>query len=123
MKEIVAIIRRAKVNETKTALDGIGFPSMSVSSVLGRGRQKGMMEDIDPEMVDLVPDFEREDGLGQFIPKRMLSMVVDDGAVDDVIAAIMRVNRTGRFGDGKIFVLPLETATRIRTGETGVAAL
>lgn len=123
MKEIIAIIRRAKVNETKAALDGVDHPSMSICSVYGRGRQKGIMSEIDPEAADLMPDLENGDVLAPFIPKRMLTMVVDDAAVDEVVLTIIRVNQTGNIGDGKIFVLPVNSVTRVRTGEVGVAAI
>ncbi|MCL5291320.1 MAG: P-II family nitrogen regulator [Actinobacteria bacterium] len=123
MKEIIAIIRRTKVHETKTALDGIGYPSMSISSVYGRGKQMGIMSEIDPEMSKLVPEFEGSDPIARFIPKRMLTMVVDDASVEPLVNAIIRVNQTGNYGDGKIFVLPIGTVVRVRTGEAGENAL
>ncbi|MHB0977056.1 MAG: P-II family nitrogen regulator [Candidatus Aquicultorales bacterium] len=123
MKEIIAIIRRTKVYETKTALDGIGFPSMSISTVFGRGQQMGIMSEIDPEMTRLVPNLENGDVIARFIPKRMLTMVVEDEDVDQVVAALIKVNQSGNIGDGKVFVLPIGDVVRVRTGEAGRAAI
>ncbi len=136
MKEITAIIRRDKVPETRLALEAMGFPALTLHSVEGRGKQKGMIEEIDPEMpgeyetgVRLVPtpsEYAREHPLPKavrYVPKRMLQLLVPDEAVASIVRAIIQVNRTGYPGDGKIFVSPVEDAVRIRTGERGEAAL
>ncbi len=137
MKEIIAIIRRDKVSETKKALEEIGYPSMSIQSVEGRGRQKGnMCAEMDSEMpesfcagVKLKPTpstYAVEHTLPKvalYVPKKLLTIVVPDEAVQKIVKEIIRVNQTGRHGDGKIFVAPVEAAVRIRTSETNEEAL
>jgi nitrogen regulatory protein PII 2 len=131
MKEITAIIRRDKVQETKDALTELGYPSMSIQSCDGRGKQKGdMCVDVDPEIpesfctaVRLKPTpstYAIEHTLPKvalFVPKRMLTMVVPDDAVESIVRSIIKVNQSGRHGDGKIFVSPIDIALRVRTGE------
>ncbi|MBZ4666126.1 P-II family nitrogen regulator [Mahella sp.] len=123
MKEVIAIIRRQNIHMTKTALDGLGFVSMSIISVSGRGKQKGFIGEVDPAMAEILPDAGETDPIARFIPKRMLMLVTEDEYVAEIVETIMRVNRTGYLGDGKIFVCPIEDAVRIRTGERGVKAL
>ncbi len=118
MKEVIAIIRRNRIQETKAGLLGIGVPALTMISVEGRGRQKGLTEQLDP-FLDIV---EIESPL-HFIPKRMITMVVSDDAVPAVVEAICRVNSTGHIGDGKIFVCPVEDTVRVRTGETKEIAI
>lgn len=140
MKEICAIIRRDKLPETKAALAAIGFPSLTIQSVEGRGRQKG---DIACSLADMDQDgatcnslhvklkatpstYALEHTLPKvalFVPKRMITMMVADAAVGAVVEAILKVNSTGQFGDGKIFVSAVETALTIRTGEAGEVAV
>jgi nitrogen regulatory protein PII 2 len=124
MKQIIAIIRINKVNATKSALIDAGIPAFTVRRVLGRG--KGNVdfrviqgaEQGQPEAIARLKD----DG-PMLIPKRMMTFVVEDESVPKVISAVIGANKTGQKGDGKIFVLPLDNAIRIRTGETGAAAL
>ncbi|MEW6726028.1 P-II family nitrogen regulator [Desulforudis sp. 1088] len=120
MKEIMAIIRPNKMHATKEALVARGFPALTAQKVLGRGKQRGVAEEltfrIDPNLVDL-------NGHMTYVPKRMLTIVVDDDQVQEVIETIMATNRTGAIGDGRIFVLPIEEAVRMRTGETGPTAI
>lgn len=116
MKEVIAIIRRDKTQQTKAGLLGIGVPALTMISVEGRGRQAGLMETSTPESVEITMDT-------GFIPKRMLTMVVDEADVNTVIDTIMRINRTGHIGDGKVFVCPVGDAVRIRTGENGEDAI
>lgn len=136
MKEITAIIRRDRVPATRLALEAMGFPALTLYSVEGRGKQKGVIQEIDPQMpgeyetgVRLVPtpsEYAREHPLSKvvrYVPKRMLQILVPDEAVEPVVQAIIRVNQTGYPGDGKIFISPVEDAVRIRTGERGAAAL
>lgn len=140
MKEICAVIRRDKLPETKKALEEAGFPSLSIQSVEGRGKQKGdvacTLADMDQDgaacnslHVKLRPTpstYALEHTLpkyAQFVPKRMVTMMVPDSAVESVVEAIVRVNSTGQYGDGKIFVCPLDSAGRIRTGESDEAAV
>lgn len=118
MKEVIAIIRRNCIQETKAGLLGIGVPALTMISVEGRGRQKGLAEQPDP----FLDSVEIQTALN-FIPKRMISMVVRDEDVPRVVEAICRVNRTGHIGDGKVFVCPVEDAVRVRTGETNEIAI
>lgn len=118
MKEIIAIIRMNKIQKTKNALVGIGYPSMTVNKVLGRGKQRGLQL--------LQPEIKPEETKGRkmrYIPKRMISIIADDKRVDRIIRTIMKVNRTGEIGDGRIFICPIEDAIRIRTDERGMEAL
>ncbi len=140
MKEITAIIRRDKVHLTKAALADLGQPSVSIQTVEGRGKQRGdvacSLLDMDEDgrtcnttVVPLKPtpsEYALEHYLPKvvlYVPKRMLTIVVEDSAVAAVVAAVVSVNQTGAPGDGKIFVSPIEEATRIRTGEIGAEAV
>lgn len=137
MKEITAIIRRDKLPETKKALDELGYPSLTIQSVDGRGKQKGAMcAEMDSEMPDSycaavklkpTPSTYALDHtlpkIALFVPKRMLTIIVPDDAVKNVVAAIIAANRTGKRGDGKLFVSPLEGAVRVRTGERNGEAI
>lgn len=131
MKEITAVIRRDKVPETKKVLEDLGYPSLTIQSVDGRGRQKGdMCVEMDSDMPDsyctavkLKPTsstYALEHTLPKvalYIPKRMLTMIVPDDAVSKIVKSVIKANQTGKRGDGKIFVSPVESAVRIRTGE------
>jgi nitrogen regulatory protein PII 2 len=119
MKEVVAIVRMNKVNQTKKALSEAGITSMHARECLGRG--KGLV-DLDvlrgaeagyEEAISLLGNSQR------LIPKRMISVVLPDKLVQKAVLSILAVNRTGKPGDGKIFVLPVFDSLRIRTGETG----
>ena len=137
MKEITAIIRRDKLPETKKVLEELGYPSLTIQSVEGRGKQKGAMcAEMDSEMPDsyctavrLKPTpsmYALEHTLPKvalFVPKRLLTIVVPDDLVTKIVKSIISVNKTGRNGDGKIFVSPIETALRVRTGETDGEAI
>ena len=137
MKEITAIIRRDKLPETKKVLEDLGYPSLTIQSVEGRGKQKGAMcAEMDSEMPDsyctavkLTPTpstYALEHTLPKialFVPKRLLTIVVPDEVVTMVVKSIIKVNQTGKAGDGKIFVLPIEGAVRVRTGEQGGDAI
>ncbi|HSB51787.1 MAG TPA: P-II family nitrogen regulator [Dissulfurispiraceae bacterium] len=137
MKEITAIIRRDKLPETKNVLEELGYPSLTIQSVEGRGRQKGLMcAEMDSELPDsfctavkLTPtpsSYALEHTLPKvalFVPKRLLTVVVPDDVVTKVVKALIKVNRTGRAGDGKIFVSPIEGAVRVRTGEADGEAI
>lgn len=120
MKEITAIIRMNKVQKTKDALLGCGFPSFTVRRVMGRGKQKGLCFEFNPPLPD--PEKEAETCI-RFIPKRMLTVIVDDENVSEVVQKIIEVNQTGNAGDGKIFVSNITEAIRIRTGESGEATV
>ncbi len=137
MKEITVIIRRDKLPETKKALDDLGYPSLTMQSVEGRGKQRGAMcAEMDSEMPDSyctavklkpTPSTYALDHtlpkIALFVPKRLLTIVVPDDVVTTVIKSIIKVNRTGKAGDGKIFVSPIENAVRVRTGEKNGEAI
>ncbi len=120
MKEITAIIRMNKVQKTKDALLGCGYPSFTVRRVMGRGKQKGLCFEFNPPLPD--PEKEAETCI-RFIPKRMFTVVVEDENVSEVVQKIIEVNQTGNAGDGKIFVSNITEAIRIRTGERGEATV
>lgn len=137
MKEITMIIRRDKLPETKKALDELGYPSMTIQSVDGRGRQRGALcAEMDAELPEsyctsakLKPTpstYALEHSLPKvalYVPKRMLTVVVPDDVVTTIVKSVMAVNRTGRAGDGKIFVSPIDGALRVRTGEKNGEAI
>ncbi|AXI24929.1 nitrogen fixation protein NifHD [Methanofervidicoccus sp. A16] len=126
MKEVIAIINPNKVSKTAKALDAVGFPAVTIMECFGRGKQKGYFSVNMPEVVDIqkiIEEGEKEGRFIKYIPKRLLSIVVEDEDVPLVVGVISKVNRTGNFGDGKIFVLPVEEALRIRTGERGKDAI
>ena len=137
MKEITAIIRRDKLPETKKTMDELGYPSLTIQSVEGRGRQKGALcAEMDSEMPDsyctavkLKPTpstYALEHSLPKaalFVPKRLLTIVVPDDVVSKLVKSLIKVNQTGKAGDGKIFVSPIDSALRIRTGETDGEAI
>ena len=112
MKKIEAIIRHFRLEEVKDALTEAGVQGMTVSEVRGFGRQKGHKE-----------QYRGAEYTVDFLPKAKVEIVVADEHVSTVIDTILRTARTGRIGDGKIFVIPLEQMIRIRTGETGEEAL
>jgi nitrogen regulatory protein P-II 1 len=112
MKKIEAIIKPFKLDEVKEALSRAGIDGLTVSEVKGFGRQKGHTE-----------LYRGAEYVVDFLPKVKLEIVVDDAKASAVVEAILGAARTGRIGDGKIFVLPLEEAVRIRTGERGGEAL
>lgn len=123
MKEVLAIIRMNKMNETKRALADAGISSLTARKVVGRGKGKvdylllqGAEEGFDEAIQQLGPG-------PKLIPKRMINMVVPDNKVDLVVKTIIKVNKTGSPGDGKIFIEPVMEAIRVRTGETGDLAI
>lgn len=122
MKEIITIIRPNKVNATKEALADLGLPSMTAIPVLGRGKQKGIASEVNIEYRPGVFEQNKSGGM-KYIPKRFLSIVVKDEQVEQIISAIAGINKTGQIGDGKIFVCPVDDVLRIRTDETGEAAV
>jgi len=117
MKKIEAIIKPFKLEELKTALHDIGVQGMTVTEVKGFGRQKGHTE-----------VYRGSEYTIDFVPKIKVEVVIDDSRVEDsmverVIATIIATTRTGKVGDGKIFVTPVDTAVRIRTGDRGKEAI
>jgi len=112
MRKIEAVIKPFKLDEVKEALHGIGIQGMTVTEVRGFGRQKGHTE-----------LYRGAEYVVDFLPKIKLEIAVKDEMVDKVIDAIVSAANTGRIGDGKIFVLPMEEVIRIRTGERGSEAV
>ena len=122
MKEIMAVIRPKKVESTKKALETLGFPGMTAVSVLGRGRQSGIAGEVNFEIQP--ESLKRGTARGmKYVPKRLITVMVPDDNVDEVVNEIIQVSQTGAIGDGKIFVCPLDNAVRVRTGDRGDAAL
>lgn len=122
MKEIIAFIRPNKMEATKEALDGLGLPSLTAEAVLGRGRQRGISGEVTTPIDTSMRVKEKSMGM-KFVPKRMITLVVEDNQVDPIVRTLMKVNQTAQIGDGKIFVCPIEGAVRVRTNETGKDAL
>ena len=112
MKRITAIIKPFKLDEVREALAEVGVSGLTVTECKGFGRQKGHTELY--RGAEYVVDFR---------PKVKLEIIVGDGSAERAIEAICKAARTGRIGDGKIFVSPVEEVIRIRTGETGEAAV
>jgi len=123
MKEIIAFIRTSKMNATKKILDELNISSVTAMPVQGRGNQRGL----NPVLagIEISKDaIVRGNITGmKFVPKRMLVIVTKDEEVNVIVDALVKVNKTGFIGDGKIFVCPTDNAMRIRTKESGDAAL
>jgi len=127
MKEVFAVIRQNMINQTKDALRDAGFPSMTCSKVMGRGKKQISAQILDavssaavaPETIALsqIADAYR------LLPKRFINIIVKDEEVEKIVKTIIDVNSTGKPGDGKIFVMPIFETYRIRTGESGEAAI
>jgi nitrogen regulatory protein P-II 1 len=112
MKRITAIIKPFKLDEVREALAEVGVTGLTVTEVKGFGRQKGHTE-----------LYRGAEYVVDFLPKVKVEVVVPDGSLDSAIDAVVRAARTGRIGDGKIFVTAVEQVIRIRTGETGNEAV
>ena len=112
MKQITAIVKPFKLEEVREALGQVGVTGLTVTEVKGFGRQKGHTE-----------LYRGAEYVVDFLPKVKIEAAVNDDVVERVIEAIESSARTGKIGDGKIFVLPLEQAIRIRTGETDAEAI
>ncbi|OUI78909.1 nitrogen regulatory protein P-II 1 [Commensalibacter intestini] len=112
MKKIEAIIKPFKLDEVKEALQEIGLQGITVTEVKGFGRQKGHTE-----------LYRGAEYVVDFLPKVKIELVCSEDLVERAVDIIMHTARTGRIGDGKIFVMPVENAIRIRTGESGTEAL
>ena len=112
MKKVEAIIKPFKLDEVKDRLSAIGVQGLTVTEVKGFGRQKGHTE-----------LYRGAEYVVDFLPKAKLEILAPEEQVDDIIDAIMTAAHTGRIGDGKIFVLPVDDVVRIRTGEHGEEAI
>ena len=108
MKKVEAIIKPFKLEDVKAALAEVGIQGMTVTEVRGFGRQKGHTE-----------IYRGSEYTVDFVPKVKIEIVIDDERVDSVVQMVAKTANTGKIGDGKIFVSPVEQAVRIRTGETG----
>jgi nitrogen regulatory protein P-II 1 len=112
MKKVEAIIKPFKLDEVREALSGVGVAGLTVTEVKGFGRQKGHTE-----------LYRGAEYVVDFLPKVKVEVVVGDSMVDQVVEAVVRSARTGKIGDGKIFVTAVDQVVRIRTGETDEAAV
>lgn len=112
MKKVEAIIKPFKLEDVKDALSEVGVQGMTVTEVKGFGRQKGHTE-----------IYRGSEYTVDFLPKVKLEVVVDDAKASAVVDAIVKTANTGKIGDGKVFVSPVEEAVRIRTGDKGVEAI
>ena len=112
MKKIEAIIRPEKVDAVRKALDKSGYPGITITEVEGHGKQKGVVQQWRGEKYRI-----------ELLPKSKIEIVVMDKDVDRILESIQQVARTGAVGDGKIFVLDVREAVRIRTGEKGEVAV
>jgi nitrogen regulatory protein P-II 2 len=112
LKLVIAIIKPFRLDDVRAALSEIGIQGMTVCEIKGFGRQKGHTE-----------LYRGAEYVVDYIPKVKIEIAIDDDRLDAVIDAVIESARTGKIGDGKIFVMPLENAVRVRTGETGASAL
>ncbi len=112
MRKIEAIIKPFKLDDVKEALNEIGIQGMTLTEVKGYGRQKGHRE-----------IYRGAEYVVDFIPKLKIEIVIEANRVDEVLDAIAKAANTGKIGDGKIFVMPVETVIRVRTGERGADAI
>jgi nitrogen regulatory protein P-II 1 len=112
MRLVTAVVKPFTLSEVKAALDGVGISGLTVSEVSGHGRQKGHTE-----------VYRGAEYTVDFVPKVRLEVVVEDDDVEAVVAAIVAAARTGRIGDGKVWVTVVEDLVRVRTGERGPDAL
>lgn len=112
MKLVTAVIKPHKWEDVREALETFGVAGMTVSEVSGYGRQKGHTEVYRGAEYDIA-----------LVPKIRIEIVVDDGDVEDVVGIIVKTAQTGRIGDGKVWVIPVETVVRVRTGEQDASAL
>lgn len=112
MKMVVCVIRPFKLEEVKEALHGVGVRGMTVSEVRGFGRSRGHTE-----------LYRGSEYTIEFVPKLKLEIVVAEENVDQVVDAVQQAASTGKIGDGKIFIVPIDETIRIRTGEKGPAAI
>ena len=112
MKLVTAVVKPHKWEDVRAALESMGVTGMTVSEVSGYGRQKGHTEVYRGAEYDVA-----------LVPKIRLEVVVDDGDADDVVSTIVSAGQTGKIGDGKVWVSPVETVVRVRTGDRDGAAL
>lgn len=112
MKLVTAVIKPFKLDDVRSALESFGVHGMTVSEASGYGRQKGHTE-----------VYRGAEYTVDLVPKVRLEVLLDDSDVEDVVEVIVKTSQTGRIGDGKVWVSPIDTVVRVRTGERGVEAL
>ena len=112
MKKVEAVIKPFKLDDVREALSDIGITGMTATEVKGFGRQKGHTE-----------LYRGAEYVVDFLPKVKIELVIEDSMLEQAVEAIKQAAHTGRIGDGKIFILPVEDAIRVRTGETGSDAI
>jgi nitrogen regulatory protein P-II 1 len=112
MKLVTAVIKPFKVDDVKAALETLGVHGLTISEVQGYGRQKGHTE-----------VYRGAEYKVDFVPKIKIEVLVDDDAVDELVTTLTTAAQTGKIGDGKVWVVPVETVVRVRTGERGADAL
>ena len=112
MKKLECIVRPEKLNDVKSALEGLGLHGMTISEIRGVGRHKGHTE-----------YYRGSEYKVDFLPKVKIEVVISDEMLRQTVEAITAAAKTGKFGDGKVFVFPVEETIRIRTGEVGAQAL
>jgi nitrogen regulatory protein P-II 1 len=112
MKLVTAIVKPFKLEEIKEALNALGVEGLTVSEASGYGRQRGHTE-----------VYRGAEYTVDLVPKVRLEVLIDDERVDAIVASIVQTAHTGRIGDGKVWVVPVESVTRVRTGETGSEAI
>ncbi|MGL1863795.1 MAG: P-II family nitrogen regulator [Pseudodesulfovibrio sp.] len=123
MKEVIAVVRMNMMNKTKSALSEAGIDAFFAHEAQGRGKgfvNADVLEGAESGYEEAAAVLGEK---GKLYPKRMLTVVVPDSEVEDVVETITKVNQTGKPGDGKIFVMPLGDAARVRTSETGEKAI
>ena len=123
MKEIMAVIRMNKMNQTKKALAEAGLPAFVAREGYGRGKGLVNQAVLDGAAAGNEEAIALLGSKGRLYPKRIVSIVVPDDQVKNALDALISVNKTGQAGDGKIFVMPVSDSVRVRTGEAGEAAI
>jgi len=123
MKEVIAVVRMNMMNKTKKALTDAGIDAFFVHEAQGRG-----LGFVNRKVIQGIQEgYEEAAALlgekGNLYPKRMVTVVVDDDEVDDVIQTLIEANQTGKPGDGKIFIMPIADSVRVRTGEVGIKSI
>jgi len=123
MKEVIAVVRMNMMNKTKAALTAAGINAFFAHEAQGRGVgfvNRKLLEGVEEGYEEAAALLGEK---GNLYPKRMVTVVVEDNQVDDVVEAIITTNQTGKAGDGKIFVMPVADSVRVRTGETGTKSI
>ncbi|WP_018124917.1 P-II family nitrogen regulator [Desulfovibrio oxyclinae] len=123
MKEIIAVVRMNMMNRTKTALTEAGVDAFFANEAQGRGQGFANLMLLEGAERGYEEAVEHLGGKGKLYPKRILTVVVPEDEVDGIVETIIETNKTGKPGDGKIWVLPVKDAVRVRTGESGIKSI